>query len=86
MTARPVAIAKSILKYARSLLRRPRAFFTKALFRATPKRLHFLLFRFRGGFVVPADLSAFRWGKLGLLSFASAPRIVGDGAARKKVP
>ena len=85
MTTRHVEIAKSIVKYARGLLRRPRAFFTKAFFRATPKRLHFLLFKIPWRICSASGFVCVSLGEAGT-TFASAPRIVGRSRGAEESP
>ena len=70
------ATAKSILRFARRLVRRPRAFLIRALFRATPKRLHFLLFKVPWGICSAGGFVRVSLGEAGM-TFTATPKIVG---------
>jgi hypothetical protein len=84
MTANPAVVVKSILKYAWGL-RRPRAFLTKALFRATPKRLHFLLFKIPWGICSASGFVRVSLGEAGT-TFNCALKIVGRSPGAEETP
>jgi hypothetical protein len=81
ITANPAVVAKGILKHARGLLRRPRAFVTRAFFRATPKRLHFLLFKVPWGICSASGFVRVSLGEAGT-TFTPAPKIVVSAGRR----
>src|SRR5689334_17667190 len=77
--------AISMLKFIRRILRPARAFVTMILFRATPMRLHFLLFKMPRGICCASDFTRISLGEVGKTS-ASTPRIVGGPRAAEKSP
>jgi hypothetical protein len=85
VTEKPVVIGRRILKYARGLLAPPRAFFTKVLFRVTPKRLHFLFFKVPWGICSADEFVRVSLGEVET-TFAPAPRVVERSSSAEESP